>query len=415
MSKRFKPLEEQVVVVTGASSGIGLATAEMAAERGARVVLVARSEDKLRTVEARLKARGLEALAVVADVSRPDEVEAAAHAAAEAFGGIDTWVSNAAESVYGRVEEVSLSDVHRLFEVNYFGVVNGAKAALPRLRHRGAGVLIHVGSVVSDAVMPLLGHYAATKHAVKAFTDALRMELEREGAPIAVCLVKPGSINTPFTQHSKSYLEREPDWAPPVYAPEVVARAILACAERPRRDVVVGGAARLMSAAARHGRLADAAFGPAGHTQQMKDRPSHRGDGALYAPIRGEAPTRYGDYEGHVLQHSTTTAASMHPWRTTLLGAAALGAGLGLAALLGNERSGRGWAADARGHTDAHLSPMRGGAGLQEDDAPHGAQRPSRERVLAGGPRPAQSPEARRQASTEPAPGVSVKREPFLH
>jgi short-subunit dehydrogenase len=327
MRTRHKPLHEQVMVVTGASSGIGLTTAQMAAERGAQVVLVARSEEKLREVTEGLRAKGHRALHVVADVSDAAQVEQVVRTTEAHFGGIDTWVNNASAAIYGRLEDVPLEDARRLFDVDYFGMVNGCRAALPSLRKRGGGALINVGSVVSDRALPLIGHYSAAKHAVKAFSDALRMELEKAGEAISVTLIKPGSINTPFTQHSENLMEQEPDYPPPVYQPEVVARAILSCAERPRRDVLVGGGAKMISLMGHFGRLADVYMEKTMFSQQKKDRRGHRGEGSLRHASGGELPSRHGDHPGHVMRSSLYTQARLHPLATSVA-AAAVGAGV---------------------------------------------------------------------------------------
>ncbi|QDG53056.1 SDR family oxidoreductase [Persicimonas caeni] len=329
-----KPLDEQVIVVTGASSGIGMTIAEMAAERGARVVLSARAEPKLRTITDRITERGLEATYVRANVTKPDQLELLAHTAIERYGGIDTWINNAGVTIFGRLEDTALDDAHQLFETNYWGVVNGSQAALPFLRRQGGGTLINIGSTLSDRSLALQGHYSASKHAVKAYTDALRMELEKNEDPIAVCLIKPASINTNYVKHAKNNMDVEPTLPPPVYAPEVVARAVLQCAEHPRRDVVVGGGARALSLM---GKLApglgDRVMEATMFAGQKTDQPTNGGSlGTLYAPNNNEAPTRSGDIDESVpvFEHSLYTALSMHPVATA---AAGLLLGVGAAAL----------------------------------------------------------------------------------
>jgi short-subunit dehydrogenase len=246
MKLKLKPLRDQVIVVTGASSGIGLTTAEMAAEAGAAVVLSSRNEKDLLDAVTRIRSRGGRAFHVVADVADPDAVDSIATLALEQFGGFDTWVNNAGIGMYGKLTETPLADKRRLFEVDFWGVVYGCRSAVRHLARRG-GAIINIGSVASDRSAPLLGIYSAAKHAVKGYTDALRMELEHDRIPISVSLVKPASINTPFIEHARSHMEAEPEFIPPVYAPEEVARAILHCAEYPTRDVLVGGAAKVLS------------------------------------------------------------------------------------------------------------------------------------------------------------------------
>lgn len=328
---RLKPLREQVIVVTGASSGIGLTTARLAAERGARLILAARSEQALRKLEEEINTAGGEALAVIADVGKEEDVQHIADAAVTRFGGFDTWINDASVSIYGKLAEVPIEEHRRLFETNFWGMVYGSLVAAKQLRRRG-GALINVGSTVSDRAIPLQGMYSASKHAVKGFTDALRMELEEEGAPISVTLIKPGSINTPFPRHAKNYMEREATLPPPVYAPDVVARTILYCCEHPERDVFVGGGGKMIAASGQYApRLTDRFMERNLFEQQKKDAPPSRRD-SLFAP--SEDLAERGDYEGHTMETSVYTRASLHPWVTRAL---VIGAGLAAVALLGRE------------------------------------------------------------------------------
>lgn len=329
MHVRLKPLNQQVMVLTGASSGIGLVTARMAAKKGVRLVLVARNQQALDQLAQEINAQGGQAIAVAADVADEDQLRRVADAAVQHFGGIDTWVNDAGISVYGPLMEVALDDLRRVFETNVWGVVNGSRIAVQHLRPRG-GVLINVGSVVSDQAIPLQGIYSASKHAVQGFTNALRMELEKEGAPIYVTLIKPGSIDTPFVQHAKNYLPNEPDLPPPVYAPELVAEAILHCAERPQRDVFVGGGHRLLAGLGQIApRLMDKLMESTVFRQQQKDRPSRgRQANSLYWP--GRDLRERGGHEGHVFESSVYTQAALHP---LISGAVIAGAGLAAVAV----------------------------------------------------------------------------------
>lgn len=207
MSKvKLKPLEEQVIVITGASSGIGLATAKCAAKRGAKVVMAARSEEATKKIVDELNSAGGEAIFVPCDVSKKEQVEQLARAAVDRFGRIDTWVNNAGVSIYGRLDEVSEEDSRQLFETNFWGVYHGSLAALPYLKEHG-GALINLGSEVSEAVVPLQGMYAASKHAVKGFVDALRVEIEQlDEAPVSITLIQPTATDTPFPQHARNYM-----------------------------------------------------------------------------------------------------------------------------------------------------------------------------------------------------------------
>lgn len=341
MTRPLKKLDEQVVVITGASSGIGLTTARLAAARGARLVLAARNGDALNELADEIRRGGGEAVAVVADVGSEDDVRGIARAATERFGGFDTWVNNAGSSIYGQMIDISTEDHRRLFETNFWGVVYGSREAARHFRAKGgrhAGALINVGSVLSDRAIPIQGMYSASKHAVKGFTDALRMELETEGVPVSVTLVKPGSIDTPFPQHARNYMDEEPTLPPPVYAPDVVARAILHCAETPERDVIVGGGGKVIAAMGQYApRIADKVMGSTLPQAQRKGEPPRDPAGALYAPTFGLKER--GDYPGHVLKSSAYTAASLHPIWTGLL---AVGAGLAVAALVvGTPSNGR--------------------------------------------------------------------------
>jgi short-subunit dehydrogenase len=327
MNLRLKPLRDQVIVITGASSGIGLTTAEMAAAAGARVVLSSRNEQDLLDAVNRIRSKGGQALHIVADVAKPDAVDAIGDFAIEQFGRIDTWVNNAGVGVYGKLTETPLADKRRLFDVDFWGVVHGCRAAVRHLRAQG-GALINVGSVASDRATPLLGIYSAAKHAVKGYTDALRMELEHDRIPISVSLVKPASINTPFIEHARSYLEHEPEFIPPVYPPEEVARAILTCAERPMRDVLVGGAAKFISSAGRMApRTMDAYLEATAFGQQQR-RSRNDGVDALYKAQRDGR--RLGPTRRRTMKRSAYTRAALSPVSRTfpLLAAGAVAAGL---------------------------------------------------------------------------------------
>ena len=240
-----KSLEEQVIVITGASSGIGLCTALLAAERGAKLVLAARSGDILDDIVEEVSLIGSEAIAVVADVGDRSQVDAIVDAAIDHFGRIDTWVNDAGVAIYGRLDVVDEEDSRRLFDTNFWGVVNGSLAALPHIRLNN-GVLINIGSEVSDAVVPLQGMYSASKHAVKGFTDALRVEVEEvDKDKVSVVLIQPTAVNTPYPEHAKNYMDNEPKLPDPMIDPHQVAEAILQAAEEGGRDIRVGGMAVL--------------------------------------------------------------------------------------------------------------------------------------------------------------------------
>ncbi|MDP4002165.1 SDR family oxidoreductase [Methylobacterium sp. NEAU K] len=322
---KHKPLSEQVVVITGASSGIGLATARMAAERGARVVLAARSGDALARVEAEIEGIGGKAVHVVADVGSRADVQAIADRALAVFGGFDTWVNVAGGTIYGRLREISDADHARLLQTNLWGTVFGSLVAVEQLRAHG-GALINMGSVASDLAFPFQGMYAASKHAVKGFTDALRMELAHEGAPISVTLIKPTSIDTPLPGRARNYMDREPSLPPPVYPPTEVANAILHAAVHPQRDIIVGGAGKAFVAGKEFAPGAYDLLAPAIIALQKRGIPPRDPAGALHAPVAAGAER--GDQPGYVMRTSAYTRASLHPLTTAagLLGVGAVAA-----------------------------------------------------------------------------------------
>ncbi|MFC0679712.1 SDR family oxidoreductase [Lysobacter korlensis] len=246
-----RPIDQQVIVITGATSGIGLCTALLAAERGAKVVLAARSAGTLDAVAEQIRFDGGEAVVVAADVGVRADVARIAETAVERFGGVDTWVNNAGVSVYGRLDEVSEEDSRRLFDTNFWGVVNGSLEALALLRRRG-GALINIGSEVCESVLPLQGMYSTSKHAVKGFTDALRVEVEQiDRAPVSITLIQPAAVNTPYPQHARNYMDREPKLPSRMLDPHRVAEAILKAAVDGGRDVKVGAMAYMNTTMAR--------------------------------------------------------------------------------------------------------------------------------------------------------------------
>ena len=292
MAVHHKPLDQQVMVLTGASSGIGLCTAILAAERGARLVLVARSEDTLQRLVEQIESNGGEAIYVVADVADREQMLHVAQAAVDQYGRIDTWVNDAGVSSYSRLDKISEADSRRIFDTNFWGVVNGSLIALPYLRKQG-GALINLGSEVSEEVVPLQGMYSASKHAVKGFTDALRIEIELlDKSPVSITLIQPTAVNTPFPHNAKNYMDKEPKLPTPMIDPQRVAEAILKAATEVGRDVKVGMIAVVNTTAAKFvPRLGDRmAAMQAG--RQQEDAPPRNPEGTLYKA--GHAGRIYG-------------------------------------------------------------------------------------------------------------------------
>jgi NAD(P)-dependent dehydrogenase (short-subunit alcohol dehydrogenase family) len=289
MDLKLKPLEEQVLVVFGASSGIGRVTALEACRRGARVVAAARGSEGLATLATEVDTTDrLET--VTAEASDPESVAAVAARAVERFGRLDTWAHVAGVGLHARFEDIPPEEFRRVVEVDLLGPVYGARAALPHLRQAGGGAYIVVSSEVARRAFPLLSAYSAAKHGVDGFVEALRVELQHDRVPVAVTSILPASVATPFFEHSRTRLGLRPSGPPPVYPPERVAAAILAAAERPRRDVVVGGAARAQLLLQRVSpRLLDAlsrlvAF----RLQESAEPKSDRDPDALARPVEGD-------------------------------------------------------------------------------------------------------------------------------
>jgi short-subunit dehydrogenase len=343
-SPRLKPLDRQVIVITGASSGIGLATARLASGRGAKVVLVSRNEEALRRIAEELRGRGGQAEHVAADVADQAALEAAARRAEEAFGGVDAWVNDAGVSTYGSLEQTPIEDQRRIFETNYWGVVHGSLIAARALRRRGGGAIVNVGSVLSDRAMILQGTYSASKHAVKGFTDALRMELERDGAPVSVTLIKPSGIETAFQEHARNLLGspgvRVP---PPAYDPRLVARAILHACEHPKREIVVGFGGHAIALFGQFfPRATDLVMEAIGYPiQASRKAPSPARADNLHVPREGGTEKSLTRPVAPVRRTSLFLEAQLHPVATAaaLAGLGALAAGALAARRLGEGRT----------------------------------------------------------------------------
>lgn len=326
-----KPISEQVIVIAGASSGIGLVTARMAAERGAKVVLAARNERDLERAVDEIRASGGDAICVATDVTDYDQVRRLAERAVDRFGRIDTWVNNAGVSLYGTFKEIEIDDFKQVVNVILFGNVHGAKAALPHLEETG-GALVCVGSALSDRGIPLQSAYCAAKHAIKGWLDGLRLELEHEGSSVRVTLIKPSSINTPLVNKAKTHLGVVPQPVPPIYEPELAAEAILRAAVSNERAIFVGGAGKAISLGERLSPdLMDAQLRHSAFRKQKTDWPkSVDAPNNLFSAVDEDGGPR-GDFTSKSKDHSYYQELTRNR-ATPLLALAA--AGLGAAALL---------------------------------------------------------------------------------
>lgn len=312
---KLKPIEEQVVVVFGASSGIGRETALEFARRGAKVVVAARREEGLQSLVEEIEAGGGEAVAAPADASDFEQVQAVAARAVAAFGRIDTWVHLAAVSIYARFEDTTPEEFQQVVAVNLIGQVHGAMAALPHLKRAGGGALIHVSSIEARRALPFQSAYASAKHGIKGFLDALRVELQHDEVPISVTEIMPASINTPLFNKARTKLGVQPMGVPPFYEPGVVADAILYAAGHPTREMYAGGAGKMIVMTERASpKLMDALLRKIGFRGQKTDIPvsEHAPDG-LFEPLPGYDRAR-GDFSRIAFRHSLFTWTQMHPW-----------------------------------------------------------------------------------------------------
>ncbi len=336
---QLKPLGEQVVVITGASSGIGRETALLVASRGAGVVLAARNEEALHEVAREARARGGRALVVVTDVSDRAQVERLAQEAVREFGRIDTWVNDASVSAYALIEHQDIAEIERITQVNYFGVVYGVKAALSVMKYQeGGGTIINIGSVLSERSIPLQGAYCASKHAVKGFTEALRMELRREQVPVNVTLIMPAVINTPFYRSAPSHMGVRPRPIPPVYDASVVAEAIAFACENPRRHLYAGSFGKGLSVIEHLSPpFADwfMTVGGSFFAGQLEKNEPDDGRSNLYAPLSGKGAVS-GGYTPS-FSDPYTRYLELHPNRRRAVAALAIGA---LALLVARKRGG---------------------------------------------------------------------------
>jgi NAD(P)-dependent dehydrogenase (short-subunit alcohol dehydrogenase family) len=320
-----KPLSEQVVVVTGASSGLGRAVARLAGERGAKVVVTARNAEALGNAVSEIEAAGSEALAVPADHTVQDEVEQVVEQAVDRFGRVDTYVANAIVTVYAETYRYEPDELRRVFDVNFFGMVYGFWAALPHLRE-SRGTFLHVSSALAYRGIPLQGAYCSTKAAGRAFLESARVEIEKEGWDVAVSLVLPGAINTPQFDRDRQKIGYQPMPVPPIYQPEPFADGVLHCCEHPVRELPLGwGAQKLLwgqKLSPRAGDLMLLNMGWKGqHTNEPKpvDSPDN-----LFEPLPGD-PGAHGRFDDKARKSTAWTSLRLRRW---LVGGAFAAAGM---------------------------------------------------------------------------------------
>lgn len=325
---QLKPINQQVVAVVGASSGIGRQTALQFAARGAKLVVSARSQSGLESLVREIQNAGGVAVAITADVADFAQVQAIADKAIEVYGRLDTWVHLAATGVLATFDQITPEEFQRVIDVTLMGQVYGAMAALPHLKREGRGALIHISSMEGRRSVPLQSPYSAAKHGVEGFVESLRVELQHEKIPISVTSIKPAVINTPYYNHVRTKLGVKPTGIPPYYDPKLVADAILHVAEHPTRDYIVGDVGRVLDVLQRLSPgLVDLlllliAF-PAQRTPEPKseDAPDN-----LFEPMAGYDRVQ-GDF-GHL------TIPSLSDWIMLNPAVAIAGTVLGVAALL---------------------------------------------------------------------------------
>lgn len=242
---QLKPINQQAVAIMGASSGIGRLTALKFAQKGAKVMVSARSEAGLKSLVKEIYQFGGEAEYIVADVSEIEQVKAVVEKTVAGYGRIDTWVNTAATGVIGLFEEITQEEFKRVVDVTLMGQVNGVMAALPYLK-QGGGAIICVSSMEGRRSLPLQSPYSTAKHGLEGFLEALRVELQHQNLPISVTSILPAVINTPYYNHIRSKLGVKPTGIPPYYSPHIVADAILYAAEHPTRDLVTGDVGKVL-------------------------------------------------------------------------------------------------------------------------------------------------------------------------
>jgi NAD(P)-dependent dehydrogenase (short-subunit alcohol dehydrogenase family) len=284
----LKPINQQVVAIMGASSGIGRLAAFMFAQRGAKVMVSARSEVGLKSLVEEIRLFGGEVDYVVADVSNLEQVTAFVEKTVAQYGRLDTWVNAAATGVLGRFEDITHEEFQRVIDVTLMGQVNGVMAALPYIKQQG-GAIICVSSMEGRRALPLQSPYSTAKHGLEGFVEALRVELMHEKAPVSVTSILPSVINTPYYNKVRTKLGVKPTGIPPYYQPNIVAEAILYAAENPTRDFIAGDVGRVLDALQKLSpQLVDVILATIGYVGQRTNEPkSSDAPDNLYEPIEG--------------------------------------------------------------------------------------------------------------------------------
>jgi short-subunit dehydrogenase len=312
----------EVVVVTGASAGVGRAVAREFGRHGAKVALLARGEEGLEGARREIEAAGGEALAIPTDVADPEAVEEAARMAEERLGPIEVWVNDAMTTIFSPFKEITASEYRRATEVTYLGTVYGTMSALKRMLPHNRGTVVQVGSALAFRAIPLQAPYCGAKHAIRGFTNSVRTELEHDGSDVRITMVELPAVNTPQFDHCKTRLPNEPQPVPPIYQPEVPARAIYWAAHHRRRDLYLGGSsvAVIVGNKLLPG-LGDRYLARTGYDSQQTDKPvdPNRPDN-LFEPVPG-------DQGAHGRFDDQSSDTSYQWWATTHRGAilAALG------------------------------------------------------------------------------------------
>ncbi|WP_427159894.1 SDR family oxidoreductase [Aliinostoc sp. HNIBRCY26] len=319
---QLKPINQQVVAVVGASSGIGREAALQFARRGAKVVVAARGELKLKSLVEEIRNFGGEATHIVADVQVFEQVKAIADRAVEVYGRLDTWVHVPAIGLFATFDNTTPEEFKHVIDVNLMGQVYGAMAALPHLKREGRGALIHISSMEGRRSLPYQSAYSAAKHGVEGFLEAMRIELIHEKWPISVTSIKPAVINTPFWNNGLTKLGVKPSGIPPYYDPKIVADAILYAAEHPIRDLLVGDVAKLLDLAQKISpSLVDSLLLAIGFNLQRSNEPkSEDAPNNFYQPVPEDSRVD-GDYR-HLVIPSITDALGKLPifqWGTGAL------------------------------------------------------------------------------------------------